>query len=59
MVSPPPRSVVPPPAVRHLCYCLTPTRYVWEPEGYLEHERVPPGGRLALRLILPWLRRWW
>lgn len=42
----------------HVCYCLTPTRYVWEPDQYLEHERVPPGATWALRAILPWLRRW-
>lgn len=42
----------------HVCYCLTPTRYVWEPEAYLEHERVPPGAKWALKAILPWLRRW-
>lgn len=42
----------------HVCYCLTPTRFVWEPEAYLEHERVPAAARLALKAILPWLRRW-
>lgn len=42
----------------HLCYCLTPTRFVWEPEDYLAYERVPAAGRLALRLALPALRRW-
>lgn len=42
----------------HVCYCLTPTRFVWQPGQYLAHERVPAGGRLALRLLLPWLRRW-
>lgn len=41
-----------------LCYCLTPTRFVWEPEDYLAFERVPAAGRLALRLALPALRRW-
>jgi len=42
----------------HVCYCLTPTRFVWEPDDYLTHERVPAGGRLALRAAMPWLRRW-
>lgn len=42
----------------HVCYCLTPTRYVWEPEDYLRHEVLPPGGRLALAASLPVLRRW-
>jgi glycosyltransferase involved in cell wall biosynthesis len=43
---------------RHVCYCLTPTRYVWDAAAYLEHEAVPVGGRLALGVMLPWLRRW-
>ncbi len=42
----------------HVCYCLTPTRYVWQPEDYLANEELPPLARPALRLILPWLRRW-
>lgn len=42
----------------HVCYCLTPTRFVWEPSSYLAHERVPAGGRLILRALIPWLRRW-
>jgi glycosyltransferase involved in cell wall biosynthesis len=42
----------------HVCYCLTPTRYVWQPEAYLAYERVPAAGRLALRAALPALRRW-
>lgn len=46
------------PGAVHVCYCLTPTRYVWEPEAYLEHEPVGAAARLALRLLLPALRRW-
>ncbi len=42
----------------HVCYCLTPTRYVWQPEHYLAHEELPPLARPALQLLLPWLRRW-
>lgn len=42
----------------HVCYCLTPTRFVWDAQAYLRHEIVPPGGRLALCALLPWLRRW-
>lgn len=42
----------------HVCYCLTPTRYVWEPEDYLAHEDAPPGTRALLELLLPTLRRW-
>ncbi len=46
------------PGAVHVCYCLTPTRYVWTPEDYLAGEDLPPGARLALRAILPLLRRW-
>lgn len=42
----------------HLCYCLTPTRFVWQFNDYIAHERTPPGGRWAVRALLPALRRW-
>jgi glycosyltransferase involved in cell wall biosynthesis len=42
----------------HVCYCLTPTRFVWQPEEYLAFEAVPAGARAALSLLLPALRRW-
>jgi len=42
----------------HVCYCLTPTRFVWQVDDYLAFEGTPRGTRLALRLLLPWLRRW-
>ncbi len=42
----------------HVCYCLTPTRFVWQPGQYLENELVPAAGKLAMRLLMPWLRRW-
>lgn len=45
------------PGALHVCYCLTPTRYVWTPDDYLAHEDLPPGARLALHAILPLLRR--
>ncbi|HJL70119.1 MAG TPA: hypothetical protein QGI30_04545, partial [Anaerolineales bacterium] len=28
-----------PSGAKHICYCLTPTRYVWDLQGYLERER--------------------
>lgn len=42
----------------HVCYCLTPTRFVWEPETYLRYEPLPRGAGVALRALLPFLRRW-
>ncbi|MFQ5343928.1 MAG: glycosyltransferase [Anaerolineae bacterium] len=50
--------VITPATTPHLCYCLTPTRYLWQTEEYLARERVGAAGRAGLRLILPWLRRW-
>ncbi|RME48812.1 MAG: glycosyltransferase family 4 protein [Chloroflexi bacterium] len=50
--------VITPANVPHLCYCLTPTRYLWQTEEYLAREHVGMLGRAGLRLILPWLRRW-
>jgi len=46
------------PGAHHLCYCLTPTRFVWDFETYVQREQV---GRMAQRLVRPflgWLRRW-
>jgi glycosyltransferase involved in cell wall biosynthesis len=42
----------------HVCYCLTPTRFVWDVDHYMAHERLPRGSRLAMAGLLPWLRRW-
>jgi len=42
----------------HICYCLTPTRYVWGFEAYAAREGLGPGPRLMLRPLLHWLRRW-
>jgi glycosyltransferase involved in cell wall biosynthesis len=46
------------PGAAHVCYCLTPTRYVWQPQDYLAHESGTRGKRLALRALLPALKRW-
>lgn len=42
-----------PVGARHLCYCLTPTRFVWDFDTYVAHEGA---GRLAAVLVPPWLR---
>jgi glycosyltransferase involved in cell wall biosynthesis len=42
----------------HVCYCLTPTRYVWDFAGYAAREALPAGLRLALRPLVALLRRW-
>jgi hypothetical protein len=38
------------PETLHICYCLTPTRYVWRYHQYAEQENL---GRLARGLLVP------
>jgi glycosyltransferase involved in cell wall biosynthesis len=47
-----------PPQTRHICYCLTPTRFVWDFENYVEREGVGVTARRLVRPFLGWLRRW-
>ncbi len=42
----------------HVCYCLTPTRYVWGFEAYADREGLGPAVRALLRPMLAWVRRW-
>jgi glycosyltransferase involved in cell wall biosynthesis len=44
--------------VPQLCYCLAPTRYVWEFDAYAARENLPAPLRLALRPLVALLRRW-
>lgn len=49
------------PGARHICYCLTPTRYYWS--HYEEYKKEPgfgplnPLARLALPIFVGWMRR--
>lgn len=50
--------IITPPTTLHICYCLTPTRYLWNTSEYLEQEEV---GRLSRALLVPmlnYLRMW-
>ncbi|MBC7224951.1 MAG: glycosyltransferase [Anaerolineae bacterium] len=50
--------VLTPPGTLHICYCLSPTRYVWDYRRYAERERL---GRLTSALLAPvlnYLRTW-
>jgi glycosyltransferase involved in cell wall biosynthesis len=47
-----------PPETRHLCYCLTPTRCVWDYNAYVELEQVGSTARLLTRFLVGWLQRW-
>jgi glycosyltransferase involved in cell wall biosynthesis len=52
------KSVIRPGRARHLCYCFTPMRYVWDQRhAYFGDERLGRPGR-ALYPILGWLARW-
>jgi glycosyltransferase involved in cell wall biosynthesis len=43
---------------RHLCYCLAPTRYVWNYQAYAAREQLGPAARLMLIPMIAVLRRW-
>jgi hypothetical protein len=36
----------------HLCYCLAPTRYVWEFDAYAAREQLPAALKLLLRPVV-------
>ncbi len=42
----------------HICYCLAPTRYVWDFEAYAAREALPEALKVALQPVIAMLRRW-
>lgn len=42
----------------HICYCLAPTRYVWQTDLYLSRENLGRPVELALRPVIAMLKRW-
>lgn len=50
--------VITPPETVHICYCLTPTRYVWRYHDYARREAIGPLARGALQPALAYLRMW-
>lgn len=42
----------------HICYCLTPTRYVWQLDSYLEGENIGAAATMLLRPLIAQLKRW-
>jgi glycosyltransferase involved in cell wall biosynthesis len=42
----------------HVCYCLTPTRFLWQYEAYRQREALNPAVDLAMRPLVALLRRW-
>jgi glycosyltransferase involved in cell wall biosynthesis len=51
------KAVHPPAGARHVCYCYSPTRYLWSFEEYADGEGLGVSARAALRPIIRWLRR--
>jgi glycosyltransferase involved in cell wall biosynthesis len=53
------KSVVPAGRARHLCYCHTPMRYVWDQfDAYFGPERLGRWPSTAMRGVASWLARW-
>ncbi len=46
------------PGVKHVCYCLTPTRFIYDFTAYAKKERIPPGASAILRALNLYLCRW-
>lgn len=46
------------PETRHICYCLTPTRFVWHFDSYVRREQLGAAARWLVRPFLGWLQRW-
>lgn len=43
---------------RHICYCLTPARFLWQYDEYVQHEAVSPTARKFLPALVSRLRAW-
>lgn len=46
------------PETLHICYCLTPTRYVWRYHQYAQQENLGRFTRTLMPPILTYLRQW-
>jgi glycosyltransferase involved in cell wall biosynthesis len=42
----------------HICYCLAPTRYVWQFDAYMQRERISLAAAAILKPMIQMLRRW-
>jgi glycosyltransferase involved in cell wall biosynthesis len=50
--------VSPGPGAMHVCYCLTPTRFLWQFEAYREREQLGLRAGGALQPLIARLRKW-
>lgn len=46
------------PNTRHICYCLTPTRFTYDFGAYAQRESIPAGASVILRAMNRFLTRW-
>ncbi len=47
-----------PPGATHICYCLTPTRYIWNLRDYCQREKFPAIVNALLPPVVALLRKW-
>ncbi|MFH1631799.1 MAG: glycosyltransferase [bacterium] len=53
------KGIIPPNDAIHICYCHTPTRYLWnDTHSYVDELNVPRAVKRALPPLLTWLRTW-
>jgi glycosyltransferase involved in cell wall biosynthesis len=52
------KGIVTGPQTLHICYCLTPMRWVWDYRGYVERESLGKLARLGLPPVISALRAW-
>jgi glycosyltransferase involved in cell wall biosynthesis len=50
--------VITPPETVHICYCLTPTRFLWDYHNYVTHEAINPVAARLLSPVVHLLRLW-
>jgi glycosyltransferase involved in cell wall biosynthesis len=46
------------PKTLHICYCLAPTRYVWQYDAYVQREQFGRALRMAVSPLIRLLQRW-
>ena len=42
----------------HICYCLAPTRYVWQLDSYIKREGIGKVAEMALRPLVSIMKKW-
>ncbi len=47
-----------PAGARHVCYCLTPARFLWQYDEYVQNEAVNGAARAVLPALVSSLREW-